>query len=657
VLPLLLVGSLIVVAYRGYLRLGDRFGALQRLYDFSRALSSADLDQAGTGAAVLEHVRSVMRARRADLVLLEHSGQLRRLSLDRNELSAVETREDDPTSIVSRSIAERKPVLRARPPGMFGRLVEYDSLLGDFTQVVVAPLVSSDRVLGALVACDRDEELDPFDTDDLLLFEALAGHATSNLERSRLVEELRHEAESKSHQATHDLLTGLPNRALFLTRAADLLATTGRIAVALLDLDRFKDVNDTLGHEMGDRLLCEIAERLVHAASGRAAVARLGGDEFALVVSDITGPEEAVGIVRDLDAALSRPVRIDGLTLAVTASAGLALAPDHGDNVAVLLQRADIAMYLAKERRSDVEVYSATRDESMQRRLMLGGQLVQALEAGDQLSLMYQPIARLNGGEIVRVEALARWLHPALGWIPATEFIGLAEQMGLIGEITEFVFGEACAQAGHWRHLGLNLGLAVNLSGRLLSDPGLVERVAQHLANHELPARLLTVELTETEVMADLGEASGVLNEFSKLGVRIAVDDYGTGYSSLAYLHRLPVQELKIDRSFVTNIADDPSNSIIVRSSITMAHSLGLSVVAEGAEDEATCAILADAGCDSVQGYYLSRPRKAADLETWLLDGASLQFSREVPPMRPLRVVGSTHDQGTTSGGARRTGA
>ncbi|MGH9296327.1 MAG: diguanylate cyclase domain-containing protein, partial [Acidimicrobiales bacterium] len=334
--------------------------------------------------------------------------------------------EDDPTSLVSRAVAEGAPALRLSQSGPRGRASQHDALLGDFKDALVAPLVSGERAIGALVAMDREEELDPFDGDDLRLFEALAGHATANLERARLVEELRHEAEAKAHQATHDPLTGLPNRLLFLSRAAELLADTGRVAVAILDLDRFKDVNDTLGHEMGDRLLCEIAERLVRAASGRATVARLGGDEFALVVADITGPEEAVGIVRDLDVALSRPVRIDGLTLAVTASAGMALAPDHGDNVAVLLQRADIAMYLAKERRSDVELYSASRDQSMQRRLMLGGQLVQALEAGDQLSLMYQPIARLTSGEVIRVEALARWLHPTLGWIPATEFIGLA---------------------------------------------------------------------------------------------------------------------------------------------------------------------------------------------------------------------------------------
>ena len=237
------------------------------------------------------------------------------------------------------------------------------------------------------------------------------------------------------------------------------------------------------------------------------------------------------------------------------------------------------------------------------------------------------------------MEALARWNHPDFGWVPATEFIAIAEQMSLIGQVTDFVLAEACAQAGQWRRSGLDVGLAVNLSGRELSDERLISLVAEHLQENELPPSLLTLELTETEVMADLGEVSAVLTELSHLGVRIAVDDYGTGYSSLAYLHRLPVSELKIDRSFVTNIIDDPSNRIIVRSSIAMAHSLGLSVVAEGAEDESTCALLADAGCDAVQGYFLSRPRSAADLEEWLLNGATLRFSNEVPDLRPFRVV------------------
>jgi diguanylate cyclase (GGDEF)-like protein len=459
------------------------------------------------------------------------------------------------------------------------------------------------------------------------------------MERAQLVEELRLEAESKWHQATHDLLTGLPNRTLFLDRATAALTETGRAAVALLDLDRFKEVNDTLGHGTGDRLLCEVAETLVRASSGRATVARLGGDEFALVVPDIIGPEEALGIVRDLLAAISKPMNIDGITLAVTATAGISLAPEHGDNVATLLQRADIAMYHGKAKRSGIELYSPAHDQSMQRKLLLGGHLAEALASGQQLSVMYQPIAGLVSGEVVRCEALARWFHPVHGQVPADEFIQIAEQMGLIGQITDFVLNEACSQAAEWRREGLDIGLAINLSGRDLSNRSLVRNITAHLGANGLPASALSLEITETEVMADIAEASDVLGQLADLGVRIAVDDYGTGYSSLAYLHRLPVNELKLDRSFVANVAADQSNSIIVRSSIAMAHSLGLTVVAEGAEDEVTCAILADAGCDAVQGYYFSPPLGREDLLRWFATHPRLKFSREIPSTRPLRII------------------
>lgn len=652
VIPVVAVGALIVFAYSGYSRLTQRFGSLQRLYDFSDSLSSVDLEPSVAGWVVLEQVESVMRARRAHLYLIDQSGLMQRQALNGTEQSPTETVPLSETSVLTEVLRSGMATLYANNPGTTEPSTT-DPVIGTFRDALIAPLRNAERAVGVLVALDRDEALDTFDADDLRLFETLAAHAVSTLERSRLLEELRLEVETRIYQATHDHLTKLPNRSLFQNRAAAALQETGRAAVALLDIDRFKDVNDTLGHDMGDRLLCEVAERLSHAAYGRATVARLGGDEFALVVPNIIGPEEAVGIVRDLQAALSKPIDIDGLPLAISASTGVALAPEHGENIAALLQRADIAMYIAKDRRSGIELYSASRDQSMQRRLMLGGHLLHALEQGEQLSVMYQPIADLASGQVMRVEALARWKHPELGWVPAGEFIGIAEQMGLIGQVTDFVLAEACAQAGRWRQAGINLGLAINLSGRELSDDRLVSLVSHHLSKNKLPPQSVTLELTETEVMADLAEVSAVLTRLSRLGVRIAVDDYGTGYSSLAYLHRLPVQELKIDRSFVTNLVDDPSNRIIVRSSIAMAHSLGLTVVAEGAEDEPTCAVLADAGCDAVQGYYFSRPKTAAELQRWLIGGATLSYSKELPPLRPLRVLeGETEEENL--GRARR---
>ena len=639
ILPLAIVGALIVFAYRGYLRLTNRFGALQQLYDFSRSVSGPYLETAGTAWAVLEQVQSVMRSNRAELIIVDEWPSVRHIALNGEVRSTVQRTIVDSSSVISKAINNQQASLRLGGVGNHKRDADIDSLLGDFRGAMIVPLASGERTLGALVALDRDEGFAPFDDDDLRLFEALAAHASTTMERAQLVEELRLEAESKWHQATHDLLTGLPNRTLFLDRATAALSETGRAAVALLDLDRFKEVNDTLGHGTGDRLLCEVAETLVRAGSGRATVARLGGDEFVLVVPDIIGPEEALGIVRDLLAAVSKPMNIDGITLAITATAGIALAPEHGENVATLLQRADIAMYHGKAKRSGIELYSPAHDQSMQRKLLLGGHLAEALASGQQLSVMYQPIAGLVSGEVVRVEALARWFHPVHGQVPADEFIQIAEQMGLIGQITDFVLHEACSQAAQWRRDGLEIGLAINLSGRDLSNRSLVRNVTAHLSANGLPASALSLEITETEVMADIAEASDVLGQLSDLGVRIAVDDYGTGYSSLAYLHRLPVNELKLDRSFVANVAADQSNSIIVRSSIAMAHSLGLTVVAEGAEDEVTCAILADAGCDAVQGYYFSPPLGREDLLRWFATHPRLKFSRDIPSTRPLRII------------------
>jgi diguanylate cyclase (GGDEF)-like protein len=643
-IPLVLVAGLIIGAYRGYSRLTLRFASLQRLYDFSRAIGTASLEPPSMSEDVLRQVCTVMRARRAELILLEPSGIARRISVEQGEASGFEPVNLSQPSIVAEAVSTGTASLHnvdgqsAKP--------ESDPVSGPYRHAVVAPLMHGRSPIGAIAAFDRDEELDDFDDDDLRLFETLVAHASASLERARLVEELRFEVDSKSHQATHDALTGLPNRVLFQTRAAQALRESRGVAVVLLDIDRFKDVNDTLGHGIGDRLLCEVSERLVHAVSGRATVARLGGDEFALVIADVTEPGLAVAIVNDLHREMSRPIRIDGLALAVTASAGIALSPEHGDDVALLLQRADIAMYHAKEHRSKVELYSVEQDQSMRRWLMIGGLLTHALETRSELSVAYQPIADVRSGSFVRVEALARWNHPVHGFIPPDEFIGMAEQMGVISQISDFVLSEACGQAAEWRRKGLNLGLAVNLSGREFADPGLVERIARHLRENDLPADALTLEVTETEVMADLTQVSVVLDELAARGISLAIDDYGTGYSSLAYIHRLPVQELKIDRSFVTSLPQESSNAIIVNSSIAMAHSLGLKVVAEGAEDEATCSMLAEADCDFIQGYYLSKPITSAQLESKLLEGVpnvgrSSRRSRQDGQRPALSVVAS----------------
>ena len=349
--------------------------------------------------------------------------------------------------------------------------------------------------------------------------------------------------------------------------------------------------------------------------------------------------------MHELNIEMQRPIKMDGLTLAVTASTGIAMAPEHGNDAALLLQRADIAMYVAKERRGSVEVYSVEHDQSMQRLLMLGGLLTHTLETGHRA----QPDVPADRGRPVPRHRLRRGPlplePPGQGFIPPEEFIGIAEQMGLIPQITDFVLNEGCAQLARWREAGITIGLAVNVSGREFADINLVERVETCLRRYDIPAHLLTLEVTETEIMADLGAATKVLYELSAKGIKLGIDDYGTGYSSLQYLHKLPVNELKIDRSFVTNLPNEESNRIIVRSSIQMAHSLGLYVIAEGAEDELTCAMLAEAECDFIQGYYLSKPQKADDLQEWILSGAQARV-RAVDPDPRLGGRGAhAHDQ------------
>ena len=417
-LPVLVVAALVILVYRAYTRLSLRFASLQRLYDFSRALGTANLEPSSLSVEVLDQVCTVMRARRAEIIFAEPTGIPRRISMNEHRASGLTPIRLEASSIVAQALksgqAALHPVDKVEQRGS-----SWDPILGNYSAAVVAPIMTENAPIGVIVALDRDEELDGFDEDDLLLFETLVAHASANLERARLVEELQFEVDSKTYQATHDMLTGLPNRMLFVTRAQDALNESPGIAVVLLDIDRFKDVNDTLGHGIGDRLLIEVAERLQHAVSEQTTVARLGGDEFALVISDVSEATQAVAIVNDLHTILSRPIDIDGLTLAVTASAGVALAPAHGDDVALLLQRADIAMYIAKERRTTVELYSVEHDQSMQRWLMLGGLLTHAIDTRTGLSVKYQAQADVRTRRIVQVEALARLEPPGTRRDPA----------------------------------------------------------------------------------------------------------------------------------------------------------------------------------------------------------------------------------------------
>jgi diguanylate cyclase (GGDEF)-like protein/PAS domain S-box-containing protein len=434
-------------------------------------------------------------------------------------------------------------------------------------------------------------------------------------ERTALEVELR-------HQAFHDPLTGLPNRALLHDRLEQAIRLAhrdgGPLALLLMDLDRFKEVNDTLGHQQGDALLQQVCQRLRDALRASDTVARLGGDEFAVLLPE-TDEAGATAVARQLLRVLEQPFLLEGQPVDVGASLGLALHPAHGTDAATLLRRADVAMYVAKRAGGGYTVFSAEHDRHSPDRLALVGELRQAIEQ-EQLTLHYQPKVGVRTGTVTGVEALVRWQHPERGLIPPDRFIPLAEQTGLIRPLTRWVLNAALRQCNTWRQAGLEIPVSVNLSMRNLHDPELPEVIAKLLARWGVPPTGLRVEVTESAVMADPGRAMEVLGQLRALGLEIAIDDFGTGYSSLGYLKRLQVTQLKIDRSFVQHMATDGSDLAIVHATIAMGHNLGLTVVAEGVEEKFAWELLTRLGCDAAQGYYLSRPLPVPELLEWLRD-------------------------------------
>ncbi|WIM93023.1 EAL domain-containing protein [Actinoplanes oblitus] len=424
------------------------------------------------------------------------------------------------------------------------------------------------------------------------------------------------------HQATHDALTGLPNRVRLHDEITATIATTDAdatsgAALLLIDLDRFKEINDTLGHHYGDRLLILVARRMRDTVRGGETVARLGGDEFAVLLPGITGAQDAAAAATRLHEALQQPFDLGGISLAVGGSIGAALYPHHGTTADELLQHADIAMYTAKTRRTGFTVFEPGQGSTDPRKLSLAADLRHGM-ARDELTLHYQPKVDARTGDVLGAEALVRWQHPEHGMIPPSEFIPLAEHTGLITPLTRIVLDSALRQCRAWRDEGHQLSVAVNVSAHGLLDRDLATEVADRLRRWRVPAHLLTIEITETAIMTDPGRALQVVEQLHALGVRLSIDDFGTGYSSLAYLKNLPVHELKIDRSFVSCMTTSHRDAVIVRSTVELGRNLGLRVVAEGVEDDATWRALEAAGCDVVQGYLISRPVPPAEFSAWL---------------------------------------
>jgi len=426
--------------------------------------------------------------------------------------------------------------------------------------------------------------------------------------------------------ATTDPLTRLTNRALLRERVEHALAHAPRLALLLMDLDRFKEVNDTLGHQAGDLLLQRIGPRLRDVVRDGDTVARLGGDEFALLLPGADA-EGAVRVTQALLGALAEPFDLEGRRVDIGASAGIALYPDHGADATTLLRQADVAMYSAKRARTGHAVYAAAQDRHTPHRLALMGELREALAAG-ALALHYQPLVALASGRMIGVEALLRWPHPERGLVPPDEFIPLAEHTGLIGAVTVWVLERALGQVAAWEATGLVTGVAVNLSAHTLHEPGVYDMVAEALQRHQVAPARLTLEVTESALMLDPDHARAVLGRLRALGVRVSIDDFGTGYSSLGYLKDLPADEVKIDKGFVLGMGAEGhtgafTNAALVQSIVAMAHALGLGVVAEGVETAAVEQRLAALRCDTAQGYYLSRPVPPAEVERWARARAS----------------------------------
>nr|MBA3349964.1 EAL domain-containing protein [Actinomycetota bacterium] len=448
-----------------------------------------------------------------------------------------------------------------------------------------------------------------------------------------------HQAVLNEHQALHDSLTGLPNRTLLRDRVHQAILSCQRdecgLAVMIMDLDRFKEINDTLGHRNGDLLLQQIGPRLRACLRQSDGIARLGGDEFAVLLRKFDDNGTALQVAAKIRKSFEQPFELQGLSLNVEPSIGIALFPEHGPDVDVLLQRADVAMYIAKENRSGFTTYVAEQDQYSAKRLALAGELRRALDdnRGEELLLYYQPKAELSTGRVVGVETLLRWQHPRHALMPPDDFIPIAEHTGLIRPLTFYAIDAALEQLRLWQGASPDLSVAINLSVRNLLDRHLQDDIARLLEKWVIAPHRLRLEITESVIMTDTKRSLAALAALHEMGVRLSVDDFGTGHSSLTYLKQLPVSEIKIDKSFVMNMSATSNDAVIVRSTIDLGRNLGMQVVAEGVENEIIWNQLSLLGCDLAQGHYVSRALSGRDMTEWLADeGEAPGPSRFSPP-------------------------
>ena len=620
VLPLAVACATLFVGYRAYARLAERHESLERLYRFSQVIAGiTDTEQ--VLRSMLEHVCEMLHADGAALTFLDDNGQPRSLATWRRDrgLERMPCPAPTPASkwLIERVLREGQPMLLARE-SRDPDTRRWLSVRG-FTDALVVPLRRDDSVVAALTVNDRMGAARGFDSGDLRLLVTVANHASIALRNGELVERLRYDS-------LHDALTGIPNRVHLQNEVDRMIAELAEggepFAVAMIDLDSFKEVNDTLGHHQGDTLLKEVAHRLSTAVVGRGIVTRFGGDEFAVLLPNCPTDEVVARHCRTVLDFLAAPVELDGMPIDIGASIGVARAPAHAGSRDELIKRADVAMYVAKQVGREVVVFDESQDTSSPARLAMLAALRQAINDGD-LEVYVQPQLRLDTATVVSAEALLRWTHAEYGSVAPDVFVPLAERSGLIRPLTDIVLSKAIEACARWQSTMPGVGIAVNLSARSLHDEALDSQVERLLRRHRLSPRLLTLEITESSVMADPGRTLGLLHRLRMRGVRLSIDDFGTGYSSLSYLRRLPVQEVKVDRSFVQRMDAEAEDAAIVRSIIELARVLDMQVVAEGVENEHTWRLLDEMNCAMLQGYHLARPMPVAEFPVWYLAKAA----------------------------------
>jgi diguanylate cyclase (GGDEF)-like protein len=608
-MPLLAALTLLYRRFAHVTREGD---SLERVYEFARRVEEVTPDEAGT-RQIVDAVRELLNAERVALWLPPYLDEGPRLVVSAEDGAPwydgpgdpddpIRRRAVDPTAhgpvLVSLSRADDDEAAALRRRGA-------SDLLG-------APVITAAGEPGYLEVCDRRSDVVTFGDDDRTALDSMVTHVNAAIRQQQLLTQIRYDAD-------HDRLTGLPNRQRLAVEIDAQLAaedTDGRAGLILAALGNFTEVTDTLGHAASDELLLVTAGLLREHAPPNALVARMEGEQFAVLLPGLSlaATERAARRLRE---AASTRARVAGLDLEITLSIGVAAAPVHGADAGTLMQRADVAL-LAAGASGGVASYHPVLDQQSLRRLQLGTELEQAMSDGS-ISVVFQPIIDARTSDIVSVETLVRWAHPRYGAVPPDDFIHLAEQIGRIGALTDHVLDLALARCRRWLDDGIALSVAVNLSAHCLGEPDLVDRVRTALQRHGVPGELLILEITEGSVVDDSVRSSTMLADLHGLGLRLSMDDFGTGYSSLSQLRQLPIDEVKIDKSFVLGMATSQGESFIARSIIELAHNLGLRVVAEGVEDELTRKLLTEMGCDKLQGFLVSRPLPEERLESWLL--------------------------------------